>query len=147
MLMPYPLPFRNLVVNTYLEGAGSLADIAGDYAISISTLHAWVMRTRLTGDLAARTSPGRPSKLSPTALDVLRGLLADDSDATLPQLTRALSQRAGVDVSRQTVGRALQHMGVTRKKSPSSRRNVEVLPSSSREASSGVGSRTSTRRA
>jgi len=41
--MPYPLPFRNLVVNTYLEGAGSLAQIAGDYGISISTLHAWVV--------------------------------------------------------------------------------------------------------
>ena len=37
--MPYPLPFRNLVVNIYFDGAGSFADIAGDYGISISMLH------------------------------------------------------------------------------------------------------------
>jgi len=48
---------------------------------------------------------------------------------------------------RQTIGRALQQLDLTRKKSPSTHRNAGALRSSSPAASFAVESHTSTRRA
>ena len=145
--MAYPFEFRKRVVDAYLRGEGSLAELAEDYGVSIPTLHDWVIRLRQTGDLTARTSSGRPPKLDATARHVLRDLVAEDNDATLPMLARSLSRKVGVTVSPRTLGRALQELDVTRKKSPSSRRNVEAWLLSSREVNSVAASRASTRRA
>ena len=145
--MSYPFAFRRLVVDAYQRGEGSLAELAGEYDISIPTLREWLSRARQKGDLNARTSPGRPLKLDAAARNALRDLLAVDNDATLPMLAHELWRRTGARVSRQTIGRALQQLDLTRKKGPSTHRNAGALRSSSPAASFAVESHTSTRRA
>jgi transposase len=133
-------------VAAYLRGEGSLSELAEHYDLSIPTLHQWVMRASKTGVLAPRTSPGRPRKLADPALARLRDLVAEDNDATLPALAEAMARREGVLVSRQTIGRALQHLDVTRKKSRSMRRNVATSVSPVYAAGSAHASRTSMRK-
>jgi transposase len=119
-------------VEAYLAGEGSLVDLAEAYGIGVRTLHGWVVRARCLGDLVPRTSPGRPRKLEEVSLAILRDLVAADNDGTLPDLARVVARRTGVKVSRQTIGRALQYMDVTRKKSLATTRNAvaSVLPDS-----------------
>lgn len=124
--MAYPLAFRKLVVEAYLAGEGSLVDLAEAYGIAVRTLHGWVVRARRLGDLTPRTSPGRPRKLEGTPMAALRELVAHDNDGALPTLAQAVARREGVIVSRQTIGRALQRLDITRKKSRATIRNVEV---------------------
>jgi len=143
----YPFAFRRLVVDAYHRGEGSLAELASEYDISIPTLREWLSRARQKGDLNARTSPGRPPKLGAAARNALRDLLAADNDATLPMLAHELWQRTGARVSRQTIGRTLQQLDLTRKKSPSTLRNAGALPSCSLAASVAVESHASTQRA
>jgi transposase len=122
--MAYPLAFRRLVVAAYLRGEGSFADLADAYEIGSRTLQDWVHRARRRGVLVPPRSPGRPRTLDAEAVALLRDLVAADNDATLPALVRALAQRQGLTVSRQTVGRTLQRLDVTRKKSRATTRHV-----------------------
>src|SRR5437867_4041659 len=97
--MAYPMAFRQLLVAAYQQGEGSLADLAETYGVSIPTVHAWVQRARQPGDLAARTSPGRPPTLDSAARNYLRSLVAEDHDATLPMRAHALTAHLDTPVS------------------------------------------------
>ena len=145
--MAYPLAFRKLVVAAYLRGEGSLLDLAEVYNLNPMTLHAWVVRARHDGDLRPRASPGRPPTLDTSALEALHALVVADNDATLPALARTLTQRTGVVVGLRTIGRALQRLDITRKKSRRTRRNAAASGSRGAAAGSAHGSRASTPRA
>jgi transposase len=124
--MAYPSAFRQLVVMAYLQGEGSLAELADEYDVPIRTLHRWVVRAVRVSEFGPRVSPGRPRTLDASATETLRALLAVDNDATLPMLARALAQSQGIEVSVRTVGRALERLNVTRKKSRSTTRHNAV---------------------
>ncbi len=63
-----------------------------------------------------RHGGGRLAKLSPEQESVLETLLEEDNDAILVELCARLEQRVGVRVSRATMGRIVQKLKLTRKK-------------------------------
>jgi transposase len=59
---------------------------------------------------------GKSAKLSPEQEGVIATLVEQDNDAILVELCDRLEQRVGVRISRATMGRIVQKLKLTRKK-------------------------------
>lgn len=92
--------------------------VATKYAVSESWVRRLKQRRRETGETTPRPQPPRRTALAPH-LDRLRGLVADQPDATLAELRSLL----GVTVCLATLWAAVRRLGLTVKKKSSRRPN------------------------
>lgn len=126
MAAPFSNDLRTRVVNTWLAGEHRQEDVARLFDVGVATIRRWTTAFRLTGDV----SPKKPDhsdqqkKLKEESLQFLRNLLEEGCDSTDQELADRLREENGVSVSRQTVNRAINAMGYTRKKRLSSPRSV-----------------------
>lgn len=111
----YSLDLRQRIARAARAGARQ-ADVARAFTVGLNTVGRYVRLEREAGSLAPRPIPGRPRKLDAAAEAVLSELVRDDHDATLAAHAERLAERTVVRVSARTVGRALDRLGVTRKK-------------------------------
>ena len=111
---------RRRIVELYRGGAET-AEVAEALGASPSGVRRVWQRYREDGRLGPRPGGGgQPPAMARGARDrVLRDLLAERPDAFDRELAARLAEEAGVRVCRQTVGRWLRALGVTRKKSRS----------------------------
>ena len=88
------------------------------FHIGVATLRRWTTSYRQSETVAPKRADhsNHPKKLNEEALQFLRGLLDVGCDATDEELADRLREEKGVHVSRQTVNRAVNRMGYTRKK-------------------------------
>ena len=109
---------RIRAVKTGLAGEKTQEDVATTFHIDVSTLRRWTTSYRQTGSVAPKRADDsmHPRKLNEEALQFLRGLLDVGCDATDEELADRLREEKGIHVSRQTVNRAVNRMGYTRKK-------------------------------
>lgn len=109
---------RIRAVKTWLAGEKSQEDVAMLFHIGVATLRRWTTSYRKSGTVAPKRADhsNHPKKLNEEALQFLRGLLDVGCDATDEELADRLREEKGVHVSRQTVNRAVNRMGYTRKK-------------------------------
>ena len=109
---------RIRAVKTWLAGEKSQEDVAMLFDIGVATLRRWTTSYRKSGTVAPKRADhsNHPKKLNEEALQFLRGLLDVGCDATDEELADRLREEKGVHVSRQTVNRAVNRMGYTRKK-------------------------------
>lgn len=113
---PYSNDLRNRVVDAYLGGHGSYAEIGDRFDVGEATVDRWVGRFRRANSVAPDPMGGdRHSKFSAADEQTLRQLVADDPDITRDELVRALAG-GGLQVSTAAVQRALERNGLTRKK-------------------------------
>lgn len=145
--MAYASEFRQRVVVAYLEGEGSLTELAETYGIDPQTLHRWVLRARNDGEFGPRASPGRRPQLEAPARERLRPLVDAHNDVPLPTLARMLADEVGVTVSSRTVGRALRRLDISTKKSRAWRSSARTHASRGVGPGTARGLRGSTRRA
>jgi len=93
------------------------ADLLG---VGRATVSRVLSQHRRTGSVAPRPSGGGwRSPIQGRLAALLRAIVNEMPDATVDELTTALTSRADVETSRSGVLRALHRMGFSRKKSPS----------------------------
>lgn len=115
-MRPYSNDFRLKVVRAYVRGAGSQRDLARLFGVSLSFVQDLLQRYRRTGSVAPRPQGGgNPGKIKPY-LAVVQQLHQQQPDASLTERCEQLAATAPVHVGRTTMHRALQQLGLTRKK-------------------------------
>jgi transposase len=113
----YSLDLRQRVVAGCDEGFESRREVAERFGVSVSFVQKLLRRRKQTGSIAAKPrSGGKQSTLGAAALRWARRLLAEQIDATLPELCLRLERQIGLSVSAATMCRALAKLDITRKK-------------------------------
>ena len=126
----YSIDLRERAVAAYERGEMSEGKVAALFGIGEASLRRWRRKKRETGSVAAAPhGGGQPRLLTAEALVQLRDLVARQSDLTDTEFIEAFVKLGGRRVSPATMNRYLRRLGLTRKKSSSSR------PSNSRRGS------------
>ena len=115
-MRPYSTDFRLKVVQAYERRKGSQRALAHFFGVSLSFVQALLQRYRRTGSVApAPHGGGNPGKLGPY-LSVVQQLHHQQPDASLAERCEQLATKLHVHVGRSTLHRALDQLGLTRKK-------------------------------
>ena len=110
----YSNDLRERVVAACDARVGTRERIAARFSVSVAWIRRLLQRRRETGSIAPKPrGGGRAPAFDAEAGRRLREAVRADSDATLQELARA----AGVSCCASAVYRALQRLGITRKKS------------------------------
>jgi transposase len=110
----YSMDLRERVVAACDQGDATRQQVAERFAVSVSWIRDLMRRRRATGSIAPRPrSGGRAPAFDEAAEARLREAVRADDDATL----RELAEAAGVVCSPSVAHRALERLGITRKKS------------------------------
>jgi len=116
----HPKALRDVVVR--IVESGETYETAAKLAnVGRASVSRWLRKKRETGDLEGYVSPGRPPKIDEEASEILRRLVEEHKSCTDEELTEIFNKRTGVGATRSSVRRALERMGLTRKKSLSLR--------------------------
>jgi transposase len=132
----YSIDLRQKILHAYERRLGSQRAIADIFGVSLSFVEKLLRRHRTTGEVAPKPHAGgqRP-RLDAAAQAQVRRLVDDQPDATLAELCTRLATETSVRVSVPTLCRVLQRLGLPRKKSRSTPRNVIHRGSSRHERS------------
>src|SRR5262249_14902738 len=114
---PYSVDLRQRIVDAYRNGEGSMREIAERFAVVLSTVQDYLNLEQTSGSVAPRPhGGGRVSRIDEAGSQQLRALVDEKNDRTLDELIELLERRTGARLSRPTMCRALQRLGLTRKK-------------------------------
>jgi transposase len=112
-MTPLSQDLRQRILEVVERGEESQRQIADRFLVSVSVITRLLQRHRSTGSLQPKPhGGGNPPKLSPEDLERLRELIRQQPDATLEELR----QRLGVSCCLMTICRALDKLGLPRKK-------------------------------
>lgn len=118
----YSLDLRERIVEAVERQIGSKRKIAELFGVHESFIYKLLRQKRDRGGIAPLPhGGGAHAKLSGDQLRQLPDLVAATPDATLDELRTQMKKKARVEVSLSTICRGLQALGLSRKKSPSSR--------------------------
>lgn len=135
---PYAMELRTRIVQAYRNREGSIRDLAERFIVAPGTVQNYLKLDRANGSPAPRPHGGGTQPLlDEKGLEKVRALVQKRPDATEPELVENLKSRHGVEISRQTMGRALQRLKLTRKKRLFTRLSGTPSASRRREAISG----------
>jgi len=110
----YSTDLRRRVVAAYDAREGTQEQVAARFAVSLSWVRKLLRQRRDTGSIDPKPhGGGHAPAFDPAAAAEPRQAVLDDSDATPEELGHA----AGVTCSASAVYRALDRLGITRKKS------------------------------
>jgi transposase len=113
----YSADLRERVLLACEQGRLSRAKIARVFRVAESTVHRWLQTWRREGRCQAKPHAGGPApRLDKAALEKLAAIVAEANDLSLAEYAAKLVERAGVTASGPTVCRALQKLGLPRKK-------------------------------
>ena len=116
----YSLDLRERIVGAVKRQIGSKRKIAELFGVHESFIYKLLRQKRDRGDIAPLPhGGGAHAKLSAAQLRQLPDLVAATPDATLDELCEQMKKKARVTVSLSPLCRALQALGLSRKKSPS----------------------------
>src|ERR1700742_4265081 len=113
----YSTDLREKIISAYESGEGTLDDIADLFAVGRCTVARILQRFRAGAGLAPKPhAGGYPASLDAKTLALLAQQVELQPDATLNELAQFLKKKARVQVHISTVCRALQKLGLPRKK-------------------------------
>src|ERR687886_2567223 len=124
MSMPraYSADLRERVLTAGERREGTQAVLARRFSVSEATVENWLRQARQEGRRAPKPHAGGPRpRLTADTLAVLRALVLEENAATLAEYADRLAARTGVRVSPPVLCRALQRLGLPRKKRHSGR--------------------------
>ena len=114
---PCSVDLRERVVEAYEAGEGGYEALGQRFRVAPSAIHRWVRQSRREGHCHPKVyRHGFRSVLDEEDGAVLRRLVEDQNDATLAEYAERFHARTGCAVSPSGVCRALQRLGLTRKK-------------------------------
>lgn len=129
-MKPYPQELR-LRVLTACHAGGSTQEVAEQLEVSESWVRRVKQRYREGGEIDRRPSGGdRCSKLDDEALECLRRMVEEQPDLTLEQLREQVERRLKTKLSVAAIGRSLRKLGLSFKKSRSTRASATARTSS-----------------
>jgi transposase len=112
-MTPLSQDLRQRILDTVQRGEGSLRQIARRFLVSVSFITRLLRTHRSTGSLRPKPhGGGNPPVLGPGDRERLRELIRQQPDATLEECR----QRLGASCSLMTICRALDELGLPRKK-------------------------------
>jgi transposase len=112
-MRPYSPDLRERIVAAVERGEGSLRKLADFFLVSLSCVVRLLRHHRATGSVLPKPSAGGPvPRLDADTCQRLLALVQKQPDATLAEL----QERLGVPCSLTTIWRALQRLGISRKK-------------------------------
>ena len=115
-MQPYPQELRVRVVAAVEQGEHSIPEVASLFNVG-KTFVKKMLRLHSNGDdLSPRHGGGSAPVLKEPEQALLRQHIAEQPDASLAELQAALVEKQEVSVSQATVSRALQALGLPRKK-------------------------------
>ncbi|MCA1617665.1 MAG: IS630 transposase-related protein [Acidobacteria bacterium] len=113
----YSTDLREKIVMAYESGEGTLDEMASTFAVDRRTVSRLLHRYREGYGLTPKPhGGGYPATLDAKRLELLRQQVEQQPDATLEELAAYLRRRAKVEVHPSTVCRALEKLGLPRKK-------------------------------
>lgn len=114
----YSLDLRKRIVDAVERGLATKREIARTFGVHETFVHKLLRQKRERGDIAPLPhGGGAVAILNQDHLRVLTELVADSPDATLERLREQLRKKARVEASLPTIWRALEALGLSRKKS------------------------------
>jgi transposase len=141
----YATDLRQKILRACERRLGSQRTIADGFGVSLAFVEKVVRQDRATGDIAPKPHRGgQKPRLRGAAQTVVQRLVDDHPDATLAELCTGVAAETGVRVSVPTMGRALQRLGLPRKKSRSVRRSARRRASNRHGRATSSSSRPST---
>ena len=125
----YSTDLRAKLVLAYESGEGSLDEVADTFGVGRCTVARMMKLWRAGQSLAPLPhGGGYPAMLDEKVLALLTSQVALQPDATLSELAAHLKKKAKVEVHLSTVCRALQKLGLPRKKKPCGSRKGRSRP-------------------
>lgn len=127
-MLPYSVDLRERVVAAYQEGLETIEEIAERFAVGQTFVKKMLRQKRETGSLEIKARRSGPEKLL-TEKDCkwLRRQIEKEPDLTIDQLHERIVQERKVQVSRATVGRAVQSLNLPLKKRVGSHRSETTV--------------------
>ncbi len=115
----YSTDLREKIIMAYESGEGTLDEMAATFAVDRRTVSRLLYRSRAGESLTPKPhGGGYPAALDEKRLGLLRQQVEQQPDATLEELAAYLKKKVKVEVHLSTVCRALQKLGLPRKKKP-----------------------------
>jgi transposase len=128
--VPPPLSsdLRLRVIEAVQQGRETWQEVADRFDVGRASVNRLVRLFRATGGIDPKPATGGTEpKISDGDLEVLRQVLTDKPDLTLPELAVELGERTDVWVSEATIGRAVRdRLKFSRKKRPLFQRNASA---------------------
>lgn len=116
----YSLDLRKRIVDAVERGDASKREIARMFGVHETFVHKLLRQKRERGDIAPLPHGGGAAAiLKEDHLMILTELVAESPDATLEELREQMKKRARIEASVPTIWRALDELGLSRKKSRS----------------------------
>lgn len=138
MLRPYSVDMRERAIALLDEGFNSI-EVGEMLGVHDSWVRKMRIRLQRLGHLIPGSPPGRERLLSEEQEQQLCLLVLEQPDATLEEIVVLMKKRLGVRVSTPTVSRRLTEMGMSRKKSLSTRPKRTTPRSNASEKTSSDG--------
>ena len=101
-MKPYPVDFRQEIVNAYKNKEGSMLQLACKYKVSRSFVQKIIKQEKETGTVAPIAKTKHNSKLHQHT-KLLEQIIRENPDFTLKELCQVLEQETGVEVSISTM--------------------------------------------
>ncbi len=129
----YSTDLRQKIVQAYTRRLGSQRALAEMFGVSMSFVEKLLRRHRRTGDVAPKPhAGGQKRRLESAAETVMREAVRTTPDITWEDLCARVADTPGLRVSVPTMCRALQRLGLPRKKRRSMRVSATHRASSRR---------------
>lgn len=113
--MAYSNDLRSRIVKAVSERGMSIPETAKTFEVGTATVERYLRRYRESGELQARTPPGRPSGLAEHE-ELLRQQFAHKGDLKLEDRCKQWAEMTGTRVSTATMSRWLRKLNLSRKK-------------------------------
>ena len=116
-MTPYSTDLRQKLLHAYERHKGSQRTLADLFGVSLSFVEKVLRRHRTTGQVAPKPhAGGQPRRLDAAAQASIQQWVQEQPDLTLDELCTRVTDALRVPVSRPTMCRALQRLGLPRKK-------------------------------
>jgi transposase len=121
-MRPYSIDIRQRIVDAYKKAEGSVRELAQRFVVTPKTVQNYLNLERQTGSVAPRPhGGGQAPKLDDAGVQQVRAIVEEKNDRTLDETAQEVETRLQVHVSRSTVWRIVERLGLGRKKKPSVR--------------------------
>lgn len=128
----YSLDFREKIIDAHFVEGVSVRKVAKRFGVAKSFVEKLLKQLRETGDILPKPHGGGPQpKLNREQLQLVRALVEADNEATLEELCDQLAAETSITISRSTMGRMVQTLELTRKKSAARHRGGESTSATS----------------
>ena len=118
----YSIDLRQRIVDAFKKAEGTAREVAKRFMVAPKTVYNYLNLERETGSVAPRPHGGGPEpKLDEAGVQEVRAVLEEKNDRTLAEVADELDARLKVRVSRSTVQRVMDRLGLPRKKKRSAR--------------------------